>query len=687
MNTETRMSSLKCRGMRGAAALASAIIVGCGGGGGGSAPSEDGSTPPPVADTQPRLTGTFSGSPVSGLNYSGSLSGARVTGDDGRYQYAAGEMLSFSIGTLALGSAVGAETLSPMNISDGAASPADVQVSNKLVLLQTLDADGDLNNGIQITDTIRSGVSKHAASIDFKQPSTTFRTGLTTLLAELESVQAFSDLDPRPRTPRKAAAAQEQFARATSPRHVVGTTGGSLRGFEASASTWQYLGIPYAQPPVGDLRWRAPQPAKAWEGVREATSWSDQAAQNPTMEALGEGGMSEDSLYLNVTAPKNASKLPVMVWFHGGSFAILTSNSKQYNNPAGLPAKDVVLVTVNHRLGPFGYLAHPLLSAESGHGGSGNYGQMDLVVALQWVKSNIAAFGGDPGNVTIFGQSGGGGKVYSLMNAPDAKGLFHKAIVQSGASEVATDGTPASSLAGGEAIGAAVFARVGATSLAQARALPWTAFTKADLDAGIPRETYRPNVDYRYLVKTYGQNMIDGMPSDVPLMVGATSGDYPSLRAALPIFMAQRTPTYRSPQYVYRFSRVPDGWARLGIRSGHSGELPYLFGYKQGIATNYAMGLTLTPDGRRPPIGDLNGNGVSGTAGDEADVMATADWGPADIAISAQTMTFWSNFAKQGQPGTPVLDWPAYTVSGDTFLEIGPADASSVRTGLATAFP
>ncbi|MGJ7545867.1 carboxylesterase/lipase family protein [Variovorax sp. LT1R16] len=662
----------------------SALVLGCGGGSGGGGFA---SVPPPAPDTQPRLSGTFAGGPVTGLNYSGSVSGARTTDAEGRFQYASGETVSFSIGALALGSATGAESLSPLSLSEGAASPADPQVSNKLVLLQTLDADGDLNNGIQITDPIRDTVSKHAPSIHFKQPSAAFRTSLAPVLAELEKADAFSDLDPRPRTARTAAAAQEQFARATSVRHVVSTTGGALRGFEATPTTWQYLGIPYAQPPVGDLRWRAPQAAQPWRGVREATAWSNQAAQNPTMEPLGEGGMSEDSLYLNVTAPKNASKLPVMVWFHGGSFAILTSNSKQYNNPASLPARDVVLVTVNHRLGPFGYLAHPLLSAESGHGGSGNYGQMDLVAALQWVKSNIAAFGGDADNVTIFGQSGGGGKVYSLMNSPDAKGLFHKAIVQSGASEVATEGTPASSLTGGEAIGKAVFARVGATSLEQARALPWTAFTQADLDAGIPRETYRPNVDYRYLVKTYGQNMTDGMPSDVPLMVGATSGDYPSLRAALPVFMTQRTPTYRSPQYVYKFSRVPAGWTRLGLLSGHSGELPYLFGYPRGMATNYSMGLTLTPDGKKPPIGDLNGNGVSGSAGDEADVLAAMEWGPADTAISEQTMTFWTDFAKHGRPGTAALDWPAYTVSGDAFMEIGPEATSSVRTGLAKAFP
>src|SRR5690554_5998334 len=128
--------------------------------------------------------------------------------------------------------------------------------------------------------------------------------------------------------------------------------------------------------------------------------------------------MSEDSLYLNVTAPKNADKLPVMVWFHGGGFTSLTCNTRPFNNPEALASKGVVQVSVNHRLGPFGYIAHPDLSAESGYNGSGNYGQMDLIAALEWVQDNIAAFGGDPDNVTIFGESGGGRKVLSLMASP-----------------------------------------------------------------------------------------------------------------------------------------------------------------------------------------------------------------------------------------------------------------------------
>src|SRR5690554_5807645 len=456
-------------------------------------------------------TGTFVDSPVAGLDYEGDRTRASRTDEAGRFEYRRGEALRFAIGELELGSATGAEVLTPLSITADATDAQDQRVTNKLILLQTLDADGDLNNGIQITDAIRSRVSAQAADIRFDQPPEQFRDSIAELIAALEADGAFTDTDPRPRSIRGIDQARAHFARSTSPRHTVSTTYGEVRGFEANERTWQFLGIPYAKPPIGELRWREPEPPESWSGVREAVAWADQSAQDMALERINEGGMSEDSLYLNVTAPKDAEDLPVMVWFHGGSFAILSANSNQYNNPAGPTDRGVVLVTVNHRLGPFGYIAHPLLTAESEYGGSGNYGQMDLVMALKWVQDNIAEFGGDPDNVTLFGQSGGGGKAYSLLNSPQAVGLFHKAIVQSDASPLDTTGEPGDSLAVSEAIGSALFDRAGVTSLEEARALPWTAFVQADMAHNIPRQTYRPNVDYYYQPKTYHQNVLDGM--------------------------------------------------------------------------------------------------------------------------------------------------------------------------------
>jgi para-nitrobenzyl esterase len=647
---------------------------------GGDSDSDHGGSSGPAT-----RTGTFVDSPVAGLNYTGSESAASVTNDAGEFRYQDGETLTFSIGDLPLGSAEGAQQLTPLTITEGADTAEDDRVSNKLVLLQTLDQDGDLNNGIQISEAIRDLVSENAAGIDFDQPTDSFRTSLAPLMTALETSELFTDTDPRARQVREAADALAHFGRSTGARAVVRTTGGELRGFEANETTWQFLGIPYAKPPLGELRWRPPVAPEPWSGVRDAVEWADQSAQDRALESINEGGMSEDSLYLNVTAPKDADNLPVMVWFHGGSFAILSANSEQYNNPDSLTDKGVVLVTVNHRLGPFGYIAHPELSEESGYGGSGNYGQMDLVMALEWVRDNIAAFGGNADNVTIFGQSGGGGKTYSLMNSPQASGLFHKAIVMSGFAPMDTDSVPADSLAESEAIGSALFDRVGVDSLEEARQLPWTAFTDADAENNIPRQTYRPNADYYYQPKTYYQNVLDGMPSDVPLMAGVTAGDYTSLRGALPVWLEQRSQDYQSNQYVYKFTRVPDGWEALGLQSCHGCELPYLFNHPTGLVQNFLLGLVLTPEGNQPVIGDLNGNGVTGSDGDPQDIFLSMQYGADDATVSELMMTMWTNFAKTANPSPPSLQWPAYTEANDTYLEIRQDTEASVETGVDAA--
>ena len=637
------------------------------------------------SDPAPSNTGTFVDSPVSGLNYQGSTTAAGLTNEQGQFSYASGETIRFAIGDLDLGASAGAEVLTPLSITEGAESTEDQRVANMLVLLQSLDADGDLNNGIQITGPIRDAVSASASSMLLDQPPAEFRGSLQALLDTLEQADAFSDTDPRPRRVTSVADAREHFQRSTSPRKVVTTTGGELRGFEANENTWQFLGVPYAKPPLGELRWKPPVAPEPWTGVRDAVAWSDQAAQDPSLQAINKGGMSEDSLYLNVTAPKNADGLPVMVWFHGGYFTILSGNSEQYNNPDSLTNDGVVLVTVNHRLGPFGYVAHPQLSAESGYNGSGNYGQMDLVKALEWVQDNIAAFGGDPANVTIFGQSGGGGKAYALMNSPMAKGLFHKAIVQSAFAPLDTTSTREESLQSAEQFGEALFERAGVATLEEARALDWTELVQADIDGGIVRQSYRPNVDNYYLPDTYYQNAVAGMPSDVPLMAGVTSGDSINHRLYMPVWLTQRTPTYASEQFVYKFSRVPDGWADLGLRSCHGCELPYLFNHPQGMVQNFQLGLVTTPAGERPTIGDLNGNGVTGSQGDREDIFLSMEYGPVDDSVSRMLMRMWTNFAKTGNPSTDTFDWPQYTLENDTFIEIEPDGEAVAKTGLSTA--
>lgn len=197
-----------------------------------------------------------------------------------------------------------------------------------------------------------------------------------------------------------------------------------------------YKGIPYAAPPIGELRWKPPQPAASWSGVRACTEFSVQAAQYPDVNAPDAGKKvqsSEDCLYLNVLTPteKTTDKLPVMVWLHGGGLRYGNGNFALSVN-LGLPLHGVVQVNINHRLGVMGLLAHSLLTAESPQYSSGDYMFLDMIAALQWVKRNIAAFGGDPANVTIFGESGGGLKVAALMASPLANGLFQRAIIESG---------------------------------------------------------------------------------------------------------------------------------------------------------------------------------------------------------------------------------------------------------------
>lgn len=621
------------------------------------------------------LTGTFVDSAVAGLDYQAG-SNAGQTDASGQFTYAAGQTVSFAIGVLELGSSVGAEVLTPLGIVDGAQGADDQRVSNMLVLLQTLDADGNLNNGIQITKAIREEVSLNAGSLLLDQSPADFRASLTTLVATLEGEGAFNDSDPRARSLVSAADAREHFQRSTSPRLVVTTTAGDLSGFEANADTWQFLGVPYAKPPLGDLRWKAPEQPVAWEGVRDAVAWSDQAAQNPALERFGEGGMSEDSLYLNVTAPKNAESLPVMVWFHGGGFTSLTSNTTPFNNPTAVASKGVVQVSVNHRLGPFGYIAHPQLSTESGYQGSGNYGQMDLIMALEWVRDNIEEFGGDPANVTIFGESGGGRKVLSLMASPEAKGLFHKAISQSGTLYPDTR-----SLAAAEAIGTDLQSNLSAASLEEMRERSWLQVVSAAATL-IPYT----NVDNFYLPTSERVSFETDNDNDVPFMFVVNTNDTIDPINTVKDVFPWMAPLKDAPTYATLFSHQPSGWKERGVQAYHGAELAYMFNMPTSVITHYLLGLVIDPaTGRSLVIGDLNGNGVSGSAGDAADVFASAGFDATDDEVIDRMLTIWTNFAKTGNPSIPgELEYPEYDAQSQQYVEL--SDIAEVKSGIANEF-
>ena len=279
-----------------------------------------------------------------------------------------------------------------------------------------------------------------------------------------------------------------------------------------------YKGLPYAAPPIGPLRWRPPEPVAAWTGVRPTHEFGAHSVQGVVWDDIDLSGAStsEDCLHLNVwtpAAPGTEARLPVMVWIHGGGFVVGSGAEGRYDG-ARLAARGIVVVTVNHRLNALGFLALAELTAESEHHSSGNYGMLDLVLALKWVKSNIAAFGGDPDKVTIAGESAGSHTTSALMVSPLAKGLFARVIGESGAM-FASPSRALAPLEEAEAAGLDFMRKVGARSLAEMCALPADAIL-----AAAPGLGFRPIVDGYFLPRSPAEIFAAREHSDVPLMAG-----------------------------------------------------------------------------------------------------------------------------------------------------------------------
>jgi para-nitrobenzyl esterase len=423
-----------------------------------------------------------------------------------------------------------------------------------------------------------------------------------------------------------------------------------------------YRGIPYAAPPVGDLRWKPPQPVTPWVGIRECTQFTPMAPQpyNPPVLFYGgipESGMSEDCLYLNVATPAKHEhdRLPVMVWFHGGGITSGTNSPDGVGNYLGaeggwltapLPNHGVVLVTVQHRIGAFGYMAHPALTAESPNAASGNYGQLDLIASLQWVQRNIAAFGGDPDNVTIFGQSGGGAKVNWLMASPLAKGLFHRAICQSGFS---TSGT---ALAQAEQLGVNLATRLGITDtgaagVAQLRGKSWQEIIDAVYAPTGPIYSSVFTVDGWSLTGTIGDIFRQGENSDVPYIVGYAGAEIGSYTPAIAALLLTMGDQQRSPIYTYVFTQVPEGWKSQGVYAWHGSDVAYQFGD--------LISLDLFPGALLPA-----------TVSHDPGVTYKDYW------VAEFMMSMLAGFAKTGNPSVKELgvNWPAYK-DRDLYLDIG----------------
>jgi para-nitrobenzyl esterase len=335
----------------------------------------------------------------------------------------------------------------------------------------------------------------------------------------------------------QAALSRAAMADSGDPKlEIVQTANGAVSGVALSNGITVFRGIPFAQPPIGGLRWKPPMPPPDWKGVREAATFGSACMQPPSVAgsiyAENPPRMSEDCLFLNVWKPSSASKAPVMVWIHGGSLRSMWGWQSVYKGDH-LAAKGVIVVTLDYRLGIFGYLALPQLTAESPHHSSGNYGLLDQIAALHWVRGNIARFGGDPDNVTLFGESAGALSAIELMTSPLARGLFQRAIVQSGymVSNMlltkASYGQPSA-----EEFGEDIIKKTGmAPNLAELRSADAAKLMNQSYKAGFdPQATIDGWVLPRQIVDCFDR----GEQARVPVIVGFNAGEIRSLRFFLP---------------------------------------------------------------------------------------------------------------------------------------------------------
>jgi para-nitrobenzyl esterase len=447
------------------------------------------------------------------------------------------------------------------------------------------------------------------------------------------------------------------------PADPIKTDAGYITGTiigEAGKEVRIYRGIPYAAPPVGGLRWKPPQAVTPWQGIRECARFGPYATQytwteGQWMTEIQESQMSEDCLHLNVLAParKSKSALPVMVWLHDGGLDAGSGNRSVYNNP-DLPQHGVVLVTVSHRIGGMGFFAHPGLSAESPNHASGNYGMMDIVAALNWVKQNIASFGGDPHRVTIFGQSGGGTKVMWLLTSPLSKGLFQRAVMEGGVSSA--DGATGfrrdvQTKEEAEMQGAKIAAKLASKNIADLRAKSWQEFLKA-----LPPPRTPPADELKMRFTVDGWSMPDrpfniaskGMGHAVPVMIGGGEAE---------TAVHQGTALYapgllkaNSSLFVYIFSHVPTNWKNAGLKAYHGLELFYQFGGLEATAGRKAA-VSLAPSNYPPDAG----------------------FDKSDEIIADYTMKMWAQFAQTGNPSVNgLVKWPTFkmTPGEDKYMNI-----------------
>jgi para-nitrobenzyl esterase len=467
----------------------------------------------------------------------------------------------------------------------------------------------------------------------------------------------------------------------TGPITTVKVEGGLVEGV-AEDGLMVFKGIPFAAPPVGELRWKPPMPVISWEGVRQANEFAPQCPQSQFMPGAPEPLSSEDCLYLNIWTPAASGdeKLPVMVWIHGGGFALGSTNAPMYYGDQ-LAHKGVVVVSIAYRLGPLGFMCHPELTAESELGISGNYGLLDQIEGLRWVQKNIDAFGGDPQNVTIFGESAGGISVSMLCASPLAKGLFNRAISESGGnfgpveSGDRVDGIQLMKSA--EKIGLEFAKRMGAGTLEELRNLDPDAWKEDPLSQ---MGGFWPVVDGYVLTGDQYELYEAGKFNDVDVIIGTNSdeggmfvrpmdpGVYrENIRGRFGQFADRilelypgdtEEETYTSQADIFRetvFAWPSWAWARLQSRTGNSNVYVYYFNQQQ----QSGLFSPIKPRG-------------AGHGADISYVFKKLDpeqVEEGDLELSEIMATYWTNFAKTGDPnGEGLPEWPGFRENNQQVL-------------------
>jgi para-nitrobenzyl esterase len=458
-----------------------------------------------------------------------------------------------------------------------------------------------------------------------------------------------------------------------------------------------FKAIPFAEAPTGDLRWKAPVPKKAWEGTYDATEYGAMPPQHAfQFPGAPEAKVSEDCLYLNVITPasKPGENLPVLAWIHGGGFITGDANSNDGDNFA---KQGIVFVSISYRTGALGFLSCSELSEESGKGISGNYGLMDMILALKWIQENISSFGGDPSKVTIMGESAGAIAVSMLCASPLAKGLFRGAISESGGSfcpvdSVRIDNNGIRDMTGSEAYGQAWMKRIGAKSLDQLRSMPWEDLIKDEQSGGVGG--FWPCVDGYVITDDQYKLYEAGNYNDVNILIGTNSDEgamfsrpvaiakYRSdIKAEYDPFADRMLELYPATTDEETFGALSDifretafawpsyAWARLQEKTGKGKVYVYYFD-------------RYNPEGR--VFGMENAKPRGANHASEMKFVFGHGWGPMsqeDADFSKKVNSYWANFVKTGNPnGEGLLEWPTYAETGKTVMYFGNEGMDVIET-------